>query len=135
LTPLAAVAWAAREGVLNLTGTPLAFFGSIWAVVFFSVGALGELVGDKLPNTPSRKVPPAFAFRIVSGAFAGAAIGATAQALAFGAAAGAVGAIAGTLGGASVRGQLADKLKKDLYAALLEDAVAIIGAFAALGAR
>jgi uncharacterized membrane protein len=40
--------------------------------------------------------------------------------------AGAVGAVAGTLGGAAVRTKLTEVFGKDLPAALLEDAVAII---------
>ena len=39
-----------------------------------SVLALGELVGDKLPNIPARTVPPALAGRILSGALVGAAL-------------------------------------------------------------
>jgi uncharacterized membrane protein len=39
-----------------------------------------------------------------------------------------VGAVIGTLGGAKVRGALARTFGRDLPAALIEDAVAIIGA-------
>ncbi|WP_257462057.1 DUF4126 family protein [Archangium lipolyticum] len=39
-----------------------------------SVLALGELVGDKLPNIPVRTAPPALAGRILSGALVGAAL-------------------------------------------------------------
>jgi uncharacterized membrane protein len=38
------------------------------------VAALGELVADKLPNTPSRLKPPVFAARLASGALAGVAM-------------------------------------------------------------
>lgn len=40
-----------------------------------------------------------------------------------------IGAVLGTMGGAAARGALAAKFGKDRPAALLEDAVAIIGGF------
>lgn len=126
MTAPAAVSWAARLGILKLAGTPLAFLGYIATPYIFTIFALGELVNDKLPNTPSRKVPPQFIARIVSGALVGAAVGAASQMLVAGLIAGAVGAVAGTLGGAAVRGTLARAFGKDLPAALIEDAAAIL---------
>lgn len=87
--------------------------------------ALGELVADKLPATPSRKEPLPFAGRIVSGAICGALLGARRGELTAGLFAGAAGAVAGTLGGARVRSALATQLDADLPAALVEDAAAI----------
>jgi uncharacterized membrane protein len=126
LTSPAAVSWAARMGLLKLAGTPLAFLGYSATPYIFTLLALGELVNDKLPNTPSRKVPPQFGARIVSGALVGAAVGAASQTLVAGLIAGVAGAVAGTLGGAAVRGALSRAFGKDLPAALLEDAVAIV---------
>jgi len=83
-------------------------------------------VNDKLPNTPSRKVPPQFIARILTGALSGGAIGASNGVLWVGAVIGAIGAVAGTLGGAAVRGALARAFGKDLPAALIEDATAIL---------
>ncbi|MEX2296934.1 MAG: hypothetical protein WD715_05940 [Dongiaceae bacterium] len=62
------------------------------------------------------------------GALAGAAIGASAGTLVVGAVLGAMGAIAGTLGGAVARARLAVAFGRDRPAALIEDAVAIVGA-------
>ena len=126
MTAPAAVSWAARLGYLPLQGTPLAFLGYAATPYIFTLLAIGELINDKLPKTPSRKVPSQFIFRVISGAFSGAAIGAARQALVLGLATGAVGAVAGTLGGAAVRTKLAEIFGKDLPAALLEDAVTII---------
>lgn len=85
-------------------------------------------MNDKLPKTPSRKTPPQFIARIVTGALSGAALGASQQSLVGGLIAGAVGAVAGTLGGAEVRSRLVKAIGgKDLPIALLEDAVAIVG--------
>ena len=125
MTPAAAVCWAARLGWLKLEGTPLAFLGHAWTPWIFTVAALAELVNDKLPKTPSRKVPPAFIARIVMGALCGAAIGAAGGTLMGGLIAGGVGAVAGTLGGAEFRGRLARAAGRDLPIALLEDAIAI----------
>jgi uncharacterized membrane protein len=122
----AAVSWAAHLGLLPLQGTPLAWLGYAVTPYIFTVLALGELFNDKLPKTPSRTVPPQFIARVISGSLVGAAIGAAGQSLILGLVAGAIGAVAGTLGGAALRSKLAGLFGKDLAAALLEDATAII---------
>lgn len=125
LTPLAAISWAAQFHWLQMQGTWLGFLGFAATAYITTALALVELVGDKLPGTPSRKVPLQFGTRIVVGALCGAALGAQAGAMLGGLFAGAVGAVVGTLGGATLRAQLAKALGKDLPAALLEDVVAI----------
>ena len=127
-TPFAAVSWAARLGRLHLGGTWLAFLGSSATPYIFTILAVGELVNDKLPKTPSRKVPAQFGARIVTGGLAGAAIGTAGQSLAAGLVAGIVGAVVGTLGGSAIRARLAKAFGNDLPAALVEDAVAVIAA-------
>ena len=59
--------------------------------------ALAELVTDKLPMTPSRKVPMQFGARILMGALCGAAIATPGGGLLPGLCLGAVGAVIGTL--------------------------------------
>jgi len=127
-TAPAAVSLAARYGHIAVAGTPLAFLGYRWTPWIFLAFALLELVGDQLPATPSRKVPMQFGARVVMGALAGAAIAATGG-LYVGLAAGAVGAVIGTLGGAAFRGRLAAVFKNDRPAALIEDVIAIGGAW------
>jgi uncharacterized membrane protein len=134
MTAPATVSWAAFLGFINLEGTWLAFLGYRFTPWILTVLAIGELIGDKLPTTPSRKVAGAFATRIVPGALCGAAIGAQGGALLGGAVAGAVGIVIGTLGGAAARARLASAFGKDRPAALLEDAVAILGAALIVGA-
>jgi uncharacterized membrane protein len=128
LTPVAVISWAARFGWLQLQDTWLAFLGFAATAYIATALALGELVTDKLPRTPSRKVPMQFGARIVVGALCGAVLGTEAGAMLGGLFAGAVGAVVGTLGGAALRAQLARLFGKDLPAALLEDVVAIGGA-------
>jgi len=94
VTPVAAVSWAASLGLLKLTGTPLAFLGATVTPWIVTAIAVGELINDKLPKTPSRKVPVQFGGRIVSGALAGGAVGLSAGALIPGVVLGAVGAVA-----------------------------------------
>src|ERR1039458_7353015 len=159
LTPLAAVSWAARLGWLHLENTWLAFLGFAATPYIVSVLAIGELINDKLPKTPSRKAPPGFIARIVTGALCGAAIGAASQSLFGGLVAGAIGPVVGTLGGYEFRSRLVraiggegvslgrprgggtrggDEFRsrlvraiggKDLPIALLEDVIAVGGAF------
>lgn len=126
LTALAAVSWAAKLGLLSVAGTPLAFMGFRYTAVIFTVLAIAELITDKLPSTPSRKVPAQFAVRVLSGCLVGASVGAGSGSLVLGLLAGAVGAVIGTLGGAAARARLAAAFGKDLPAALLEDAVAVL---------
>jgi uncharacterized membrane protein len=121
----AVVSWFARSGVLAVGNTPLAFMGYQFTPIILTFFALGELVADKLPKTPSRKAPVGFIARIVTGSLSGATIGAAGHSLVIGLLLGAVGAIAGTFGGATARGKLAAAFGRDLPAALLEDVVAI----------
>jgi uncharacterized membrane protein len=125
----AAVSWAARLGRLNLAPTGLAFLGYSFTPWILMALAIGELITDQLPSTPSRTVPIQFGTRIVTGALSGAAIGAPGGALVVGLIAGAVGAVIGTLGGRAFRGKLAAAFGSDRPAALIEDAIAIGGAF------
>jgi uncharacterized membrane protein len=129
MTAPAVVSWGARLGWLHLENTWLAFLGAPVTPYILSLLAIGELVADKLPNTPSRKAPVGFVARIVMGAVCGAALGAS-QSWIGGLLAGALGAVAGTLGGYEFRSRLVRAIGgKDLPIALLEDAIAIGGAF------
>jgi uncharacterized membrane protein len=129
MTSPAVVAWAARLGWLNLHDTPLAFMGSTAAVVVFTLGALGELVGDKHPKASSRTKPAPLIGRILLGGLAGAAVAAAgSQSLPLGAVLGAAGGIAGAFGGYEARTRLVRALRvPDFVVAILEDAVAIGG--------
>jgi uncharacterized membrane protein len=130
MTPPTAVAWAARLGWLHLEGTPLAFLGLPWVPYVLTVLMLGELVADKLPRTPSRTRPGPFLGRVMTGGLAGAGLAAgTGFSVVTGAVAGGLGAVAGTLGGYRARTGLVRALGvPDYVVALVEDAVAIVGA-------
>jgi uncharacterized membrane protein len=126
LTPITALSWTARVGRLPLNGSWLAFLGYAWTPWIFSLAAVGELINDKLPGTPSRKTPPQFAVRVLMGAFCGAIVGTPTGLAVVGIFLGALGAIAGTLLGAAMRARLVKAIGgRDLPIALAEDAVAI----------
>lgn len=127
MTAAAAASWAAYLGIAKVADTWLFFLGSVWTVAILTILALAELVTDQLPATPSRKVPVQFGARVVIGAIAGIVV-AGAGSAPIGALAGAVGAVIGTLGGAHVRARLAASFGRDAPAALIEDAIAIVGA-------
>ena len=129
MTAPAAVSWAARLGLLNLAPTSLAFLGYAFTPWIFTALAVAELVTDQLPTTPSRTVPVQFGTRILTGGLAGGALGAAYGQLPAGVIAGVIGAVIGTLGGRTFRARLAASFGSDRPAALIEDAVAIGGAF------
>jgi len=129
MTAPAVVAWAANRHWLNLHNSPLSLMGSTAAVAVFTVLALGELVVDKLPSTPSRTKLLGLIGRSVLGALSGAAVAASgAQSIAPGAVLGVAGAIVGAFGGYEIRQRLVRALKvPDFVIALIEDTVAIAG--------
>ena len=131
MTAPAAVCWGAHLGWLHFAGTKFSFIDHPITLTIFTLFALGELVADKLPKTPSRTAPPGLIARIVFG-------GACASALAVSAGAGVatavilgvLGALAGTYGGYALRHALTTNRKlPDLPVALVEDVIAIGVAF------
>jgi uncharacterized membrane protein len=125
LIGLAAVSWAVHFGILPLDHTWLALLGYAFTPYILTLMAIGELVNDKLPKTPSRLIPPQFIARIVTSALCGLAIGFSGNGMIVGLVAGIIGAVAETFGGAKARSLLAKTFGRDLPSALLEDAVAI----------
>lgn len=128
MTPPAAVAWAVHLGWLRLM-RPLALIGSIPGVIILSVLAIGEIIFDKLPNTPNRTAALGLIGRIVTGGLTGACVSIGGGQSAFvGAALGLLGGIAGCFGGYHARARLVKSLNlQDFYIALLEDLIAIGG--------
>src|SRR5260221_8191993 len=126
-----AVSWAASLKWLHLEGTWAAFLGYAATPYVMTAIALAELVGDKLPKTPSRKTPGPFVGRVVFGALSGAAICAGAQqSLVVGGLLGALPGDASTFGGYEFRTRLVKALNvPDIVIALLEDAIAVGGGF------
>jgi uncharacterized membrane protein len=129
---LAAVSWAANLQQLPIGGTWLSFLGFRFAPYITSLLAIGEIINDKLPKTPSRLVPPQFAGRVLMGALTGTAIGLSQGQLLIGVLSGMAGSVAGALAGAKARAFAAKLLGRDLPAALLEDVLAVVLAAVAI---
>lgn len=129
MTPLAAVALTHGAGPAEhgWRGWPVLRHGWGQALVVCMAGA--ELVGDKLPATPSRLAAPALAGRVVAAALAGAALGtddARHGAVQRCAALAGLGALLGAVGGYWARRALvAASGLPDPAVAVLEDAGAI----------
>jgi uncharacterized membrane protein len=127
MTAPAVVAWAAHLGWINLSGSPLAFMSSVWAVALFTLSALTEYVVDQLPSTPPRTSARGLTVRIVMGMLTGACLGLGEGALLWVAALiGAIGAVAGAFGGYQARVRLVRGLHvPDAAVAIPEDLVAV----------
>jgi uncharacterized membrane protein len=127
LTAPAVVCWAAHLGWINLTGSPLAFMGSTWALWLFTILAVAELVADQLPSTPARTAPVGLIARLVMGMLCGACLAVAGGASIWvGALTAAVGALVGAFGGYRARVGLVRSLQvRDIMVAIPEDLVAI----------
>jgi uncharacterized membrane protein len=123
----AAVSWGISRGWLTVPEPRLRLLANPLAPKILTALALGELVGDKLPKTPSRTNSGPFAARVMSGALCGAAVGSAGGSVKMGMIAGAAGGAVGTFALRALRGLLASAFGRDLPAALLEDAAAIGG--------
>jgi uncharacterized membrane protein len=130
LTAPAVVSWAAFLGWIDLDNRWLHWVGHPVTVAVLTVLAVTELVTDQLPKTPSRKTPPQFGTRLITGGFAGAVLGAGFHYTWSCLGAGVAGAVLGTLGGYEARSRLvAATGGRDLPIALLEDLIAVGGGF------
>jgi uncharacterized membrane protein len=110
-----------------LQDSPLHFLTSPKAATTLAIMAGGELIGDKLPNSPDRIAPPVLSGRIISGAMAGAALSeADRKPIAYGAVLGALGALVGTVAFYHLRTWLNhEKGIPDVAVALVEDAMTV----------
>src|SRR5262245_26194766 len=111
MTAPAVTAWAVHLGWLDID-RPLSLIGSVPSVAILTVLAIGELVIDKLPNTPRRTAPMGLVARVVTGGLTGACVGAGAAPPRplIGAVLGAVGGVAGCFGGYQARARLVKAL-------------------------
>jgi len=127
MTAPAVVAWASHIGWMNLSGSPLAFMGSRWAVALFTLAALGEYIVDLLPTTPARTAAFPLTARMVTGSLTGASVAIAGGFLLWvGVLGGVMGAIAGAFGGYRARVGLVRALHvPDAVIAIPEDVIAI----------
>ncbi len=126
-TPLAAASWFARSGKLPVTGTWAAWIAHPAATGLLTAAAVGEYIGDKLPNTSDRTAPLGLFGRLTLGGTVGAIV-ATAfkRPLAGGIALGVLGSAVGTYGGFYLRKGLSKGAGlNDIPVAISGDAAAV----------
>jgi uncharacterized membrane protein len=134
-TPMAVLCWFAYFGNLPVQGTWAAWTAKLVTAIVFTVLALAELVGDKLPKTPARTAPLPLIARLIFGGIIGAIAAAGLDGSGVeGVILGVVGVAVGAFGGFLIRREIVQKLRcKDWPVALLEDVSAIICAVFAMG--
>ena len=134
LTPIAVLCWFAYGGYLHVEGTWAFWTANSISAIIFSLLALGEYVGDKLPQTPSRLAAVPLAARLVFGGLLGAIVVTSLRApLVWGILLGALSAVGGAFIGYHLRRFLTvGRGLPDFPIALAEDAVTLILAFVAL---
>ena len=122
------VSCAASRGDLDLDRTVFAFLGSPRISKALVLMELGELVGDKLPVTPSRTSLPPLLGRAASGALVGAAVFVSeGRRATTGAALGSTAAIAAGFAGEWIRALVVEKTEvPDPVVALAEDATVLL---------
>ncbi len=135
MTPIAVLCWFAYLHDLHLRHSWAFWCAQLASAIVFTVFALGEYIGDKLPQTPSRLDPFPLGARLVFGGLAGA-IAATGLhgPVLEGIMLGAVGALAGAWMGYHLRVAIKAKFRvPDFPVALSEDILAIGLSIVAMG--
>jgi uncharacterized membrane protein len=143
MTPIAVLCWFAYlgqagsqdQGDLPVAGTWAFWTAKLVTVVIFTLFALGEYVGDKMPQTPNRTSPGPLGARVVFGGLVGA-IAATSMegSLIEGVILGSLGALVGAFVGYHVRKHVVEQSgRPDWNVALLEDVSALLLSILALG--
>ena len=127
MTPMAILCWFAYLRHLPIHHTWAFWAANLVTAIVFSVLALGEYVGDKLPNTPNRTAAFPLIARLCFGGLAGG-IAATGLhgSLVEGALLGLIGALAGTYLGFWLRTGIRNHYQcSDMPLAIAEDVLAI----------
>jgi uncharacterized membrane protein len=128
MTPMAVLCWYAHFGYLPVDGTWASWTARLWVAILFTVLAVGELVADKLPRTPSRISAGPLVWRLILGGVAGSIAATAMQGPGLeGVLLGVVGAVLGAFAGFMIRRDLPVKLAcADWQVAVAEDAFAIL---------
>jgi uncharacterized membrane protein len=134
MTPIAVLCWFAYTGHLHVAGTWAFWTANVISAIVFTLFALGEYIGDKLPQTPNRIAPGPLGARIVFGGLVGTIVVTSLHLpLIAGFALGAISAIVGAFLGFHLRRFLTvGRGLPDFPIALAEDAVTIGLSVAAL---
>ena len=134
MTPMMVLCWFAYKGLLPVHHGWASWTTYLATAIIFTVLAIGEYIGDKLPNTPSRTAPFPLAARCVFGGLVGAiAARALHGSVPEGAILGVLGAAVGTFVGYYLRREIvAGTGWPDWTAAVTEDIFTILAAVFAM---
>ncbi len=135
MTPMALLCWFAYAGHMEIRHSWAFWAAQPVTVIVFAVLAVGELIGDKLPQTPNRTAPFPLLARIGFGGLVGAIAATSLHGAAIeGIILGAISALAGAFLGFHLRQHLVKNRQfKDLLVALVEDGLTIGLSVIALG--
>ncbi len=127
MTPIAVLCWFAYTGHLHVAGTWAFWSANVIAAIVFTLCALGEYIGDKLPQTPNRIAAGPLGARIVFGGLVGGIVVTTLhQPLAAGILLGSISAVAGAFLGFRLRRFLTvGRGFPDFPIALAEDVITV----------
>lgn len=134
MTPMAALCWFAYLGYLPVNGTWASWTGRLAPVAIFTVLALGEMIADKHPRTPSRTSVGPLVGRLILGGLVGAIAATCLRGPGIeGVMLGVAGALAGSFAGFMLRRDVVEKLCcPDWKVGAIEDLIAIVTALFAL---
>jgi uncharacterized membrane protein len=134
-TPMAVLCWFAYFGKLTVDESWASWTAKLVAAILFTVLALAELVGDKLPKTPARTALFPLIGRLAFGGLIGAIAAASLNGSEVeGVILSVLGVAVGAFGGFLIRREVVQRLGcKDWPVALLEDVSAILCAVFAMG--
>jgi uncharacterized membrane protein len=134
MMPIAVLCWFAWSGALPLGGTWGFWTAKLVTAIVFTAMAAGELIGDKLPQTPNRTDAFPLAARFLFGGTVGALLATSLHAsLPIAATLGAFAALAGAFLGFHIRRWLTKERKlRDFPVAVAEDAIVILASYVAL---
>ena len=135
LTPMAVLCWFAYAGYLPVGGTWAFWTAKLATAIIFTVLALGEFVGDKLPKTPNRTAPGPLIARLLFGGLVAAIVAVALNGSGLEAVILAAGAVLiGAFAGYHIRRELVARSGfKDWPVALVEDFSAVAFAVFAMG--
>ena len=135
MTPMAVLCWFAYAGSLPVGGTWAFWTAKLATAIIFTLLALGEFIGDKLPKTPNRTAPGPLIARLAFGGLVAAIVavalngsGVEAVILAV------IGVLIGAFASFHIRREIVSRSGfKDWPIALAEDVTAVALAIFALG--
>jgi uncharacterized membrane protein len=134
-TPMAVLCWFAYAGYVPVDGTWAFWVAKLVTAIVFTVLAVAELVGDKLPRTPDRTSMGPLLARLIFGGLVGGIVAASLNGSGIeGIILGVGGVLVGAFGGYLVRREIVERSSgKDWPVAIAEDLVAVGFAVLALG--